>query len=135
LDLDGHLLAGHQPRPVHLRDGCGGHRVQVELGEDLLTTKHQFGGEEILDGLGRRLGDLILQPGEFGRNLNGQQIDFVASSWPSLTKVPPASSSVALRARPTRRARGCPERPSLWVRSGISSPPERRSRPFCAAIS
>ena len=45
-------------RPVHLRDGCGGHRVQVELGEDLLTTKHQFGGEEA-GGTFVKLGQLL----------------------------------------------------------------------------
>ena len=70
LDLDGHLGAVVQRRPVDLGRRGGGERAWVEGGEELLGWGAEFLDDAHANELARERGDVALQLLEFGRPID-----------------------------------------------------------------
>ena len=130
LHLDDDRLAARELRPIGLPDGRGGDGLPVELGEHVLDGRLELLLEHRRDLLARDAGFTWSWRCDSSRATSSETRSArVDSTWPSLTNMPPASSS-ALRSR-----RGMGARRSAPSASTLERPiPIAGVRPWRAAI-
>jgi hypothetical protein len=138
LHLEDDRAAAAAAGRVRLGKRGTGQRLGVNVLEDLADTGAQFFFDHCLDRRPRRGGDVVLQFGQLAGHRRWQQVGGGwDATWPSLTKIGPASSSASRSRRASGpgapgSARRPPRNPLSPCRAAIrASCAERRA--LCAA--